>query len=197
MGKKKIQIIKEDILRTIGEKKTQSTFSYLQKEIGIKKSILRKIAEELIKEQLLRKEEEEFSLTEKGEAKINNLLKKHFALENYYKKSKGEKEAHLIAHALEHYISQEVIDKIKRLDLLKDKGQSLIRLNSGGGGIISDFEFSDFHLFERIVSMGIFPGEELFLFRKINDGIVIGIKNKKFAIDKTIAKKIKLVKNDE
>ena len=60
-------------------------------------------------------------------------------------------------------------------------------------GLITDIEGSDYKLFERLVSMGILPGEIIEIRHKIPTGIIVKTNNKIIFLAKTIAKKIKVV----
>jgi Fe2+ transport system protein FeoA len=122
-------------------------------------------------------------------------LRKHLILEKYFKKVRSKKEAHEIAHILEHYISEEVIRNIKKISTLKKKGISLIEFKQKNG-LITDIILG-IGLFERIISMGIFPGEKIKIINEIPNGIVIEVKNKKFVLGKNIAKEIKVLEYEK
>ena len=132
-------------------------------------------------------------LTERGKENAKNILNKHFVLEKYFEKIRSKKEAHNVAHILEHYVSREVINNIKKLSTLKKEGVPLTKFELNKEGIITDITFSDYGLFERIISMGIFLGENIVITNEIPYGIIVQIKNKKFALDKNIAEGIKAV----
>jgi len=69
----------------------------------------------------------------------------------------------------------------------------LTKLELNKKGIITDIIFSDYGLFERIVSMGIFLGEKIRVMYEIPDGIVVNVGGKKFALGKDIAKEIEVL----
>ena len=81
------------------------------------------------------------------------------------------------------------------LSTLKRGSIPLTNLFPNEQGIVSDFTFFDYGLLERIVSMGIFLGDKIGLISEIPNGVIIGIKNKKFALGKDIAKQIRVIKN--
>ncbi|GAI45334.1 unnamed protein product [marine sediment metagenome] len=60
--------------------------------------------------------------------------------------------------------------------------------------LITDITILDNDQFERMVSLGIFPGNKIILMNEIPGGIVVKVKNKKFALSKNIAKKINVLK---
>ena len=118
-------------------------------------------------------------------------MKKHLALEEYFKKIRGRKKAHQIAHILEHYISGEVIKNIREISTLKEDGISLTKFKRENG-LIADIVLS-IGLFERVISMGIFPGEEIEIVKKIPNGVVVKVRDKKIVLDKNIAREIKVL----
>jgi len=186
--------VKEDILRILGERKINVSVEIITEEIKDSSSVLYQAINELENEGLIKSQKGFLKLTGKNKEKANDILRKHLALEEYFKRTKTGREAHEMAHILEHYISQEVLYKLQSLSALKKQSFPLTDLNAGEQGIISDFTFSDYGLFERIISMGMFPGEKVRMINEIPDGIIIRIENKKFAIGKNVAKKIKVIK---
>ena len=85
----------------------------------------------------------------------------------------------------------------RQVSTLKKKGVPLTKLDPNKEGIITDITVADYGLFERLVSMGIFLGEEVIVTNKIPDGIVAKIRNKKFALDRIIAQEIKAVEHEQ
>jgi len=187
--------VKEDILRIIAERKRNVSVELINEEIKDSPSVAQQAIKELENEGLIKSTQGFLKLTGKNKEKADDILRKHLALEDYFKKTKTKKEAHEMAHILEHYISQEVLHKLQSIFALKKQSLLLTDLSPGGQGIISDFTFSDYGLFERIISMGIFPGEKIRMINKISDGITIVIVgNKKLVLGKKIAKEIKVLK---
>ena len=190
-----LKIVKEDILRILGEEESKKTsLESIELEIKVSNLFLFKAVEELEKEDLIESKGDFISLTKEGEQKAKNIIKKHLVLESYFKKTRGEREAHEAAHILEHYVSKEVVDDIKKLSTLKKEGVPLTKFEIKKEGIITDIMFSDYELFERIVSMGMYIGEKIRITNKIPNAIIIALENKKFALDKDIAKGIKVLK---
>ena len=186
--------VKEDILRIIGERKRNVSVETINEEIKDSPSVMHQAVKELENEGLIESQQGFLKLTGKSKEKADDILRKHLALEDYFKRTKTKKEAHEMAHILEHYISQEVLYKLQSLSTLKKQSFPLADLNPEEQGIISDFTFSDYGLFERIVSMGIFPGEKIRMINKIPNGIIIIIENKKLVLGKNVAKEIKVLK---
>jgi Mn-dependent DtxR family transcriptional regulator len=187
-----LTIVKEDILRTLGEKKEVS-LEIIKDEIKVSPSFISIAINELKKEKLVQFQQSFFELTEKGKERAKDVLRKHLVLENYFKETRSKKEAHKIAHIIEHCISEEIIKNIKKLSTFKENGVSLTELAMHKECIIADIIVPDYKLFERIISMGIFPGEKIRVINEIPESIIIQVRNKKFALDRDIVKGIKVL----
>ncbi|MEA1940409.1 MAG: FeoA domain-containing protein [Candidatus Caldatribacteriota bacterium] len=192
-----IKIVKEDILRILSEKKGKVSLNIIKEEIKVSLSFIYEAIEELEREGLIQSQQSFFRLTDKGEENAKEILKKHLVFENYFKKTRTENEAHKIAHILEHYVSEEVLSNIKKLSTFKEEGIYLTKLKLGKKGLITNIVIPGNGLFERVVSMGIVPGEEVIITSEVSNAIIIKIKNKKFALDKDIARKIKVLEYGE
>ncbi len=188
-----IRIVKEDILRILGEKKGSVSPDIIEKEVNASHKYVMRAIGELIKEQLIQGEGSSFKLTEKGQQLTKNILNKHLVCENYFKQSRSETKAHEIAHILEHCVSHEVINSIKKISTFKKEGIPLTKLGFNKEGIITDIMFSDYGLFERIVSMGICLGEKIKVMYNIPDGIIVNVSGKNFAMGNEIAKEIEVL----
>lgn len=189
-----LKIVKEDILRILGERKYKVSLESVKAKINVSHSFVSKAIEDLKKENLIRIEKDFVKLTKIGEAKARDIVKKHLVLENYFKKIKNEEEAHEVSHILEHYVSEEVIKNIKKLSTFKERGTPLTESKLGKESLITDITITDNDQFERMVSLGIFPGNKIILMNEIPSGIVVKVKNKKFALSKNIARKINVLK---
>lgn len=190
-----LKIVKEDILRIVGEEKSKEVpLKAVKSEIKASDLFVFEAIRELEKEGLIRSRKNFLLLTRTGEDRAKDIIKKHLVLENYFKKARSKKEAHKAAHILEHYVSQEVIDNLKKLSTLRKESIPLRKFGFNREGLIGDIVFSDYGLFERIVSMGIFPGERIKITNDIPNGIIVNIGNKKFAIGRDIAKGIKVLR---
>lgn len=187
-----LTIVKEDILRILGEKKRVS-LEIIKDEIKVSTSSILLAINELKKEEFVKSQQSFFELTEKGKERAKDVLRKHLVLENYFKETRSKKEAHKIAHIIEHYISEEIIKNIKKLSTFKETGVSLTELAMHKEGIIADIVVPDYKLFERIISMGIFPGEKIRVINEIPESTIIQVGNKKFALDRDIVKGIKVL----
>jgi len=186
-----LRIVKEDILRILGERQEKISLESLKRKIKVQRSFLSEAIRALKEENLIWVEGKIIRLTKKAQSKAKDIVKKHLVLENYLKKTRSKKEAHKTAHILEHYVSEEVIDNIKKLSTLKKEEVSLVEFKQKEY-LITNIILG-IKLFERIISMGIVPGEKIKTVKEIPNGIIIGIENKKIVLDKNIAKKIKVI----
>jgi len=192
-----LKIVKEDVLRILHERSEKTSLEIMEDEIKVAHPIVTRALEELERDDLITIQEHFILLTELGQKSAKNIVKKHFVLENYFEKTRSKIEAHTIAHILEHYVSREVINNIKKLATLKMKGVPLTKLKLNKEGMITDITLSDYRLFERIVSMGMFLGEKITVTNEIPNGIVVKMKNKKFALDWNVAEEIKAVEYEK
>ena len=191
------KIVKEDILRILCEKNRKTSIEILEGEIKVTHSIISEALETLERNGLIAIQENLISLTELGQENAKDISDKHFMLEDYLEKIGNGIRAHTAAHILEHYVSGEVINNIKKLSTLKKEGIPLTELELNKEGIITDITLMDHGLFERLVSMGVFLGEKVKVVNKIPDGVIAKIKHKKFALDKNIAREIKAVEYEQ
>ena len=188
-----LKIVKEDVLRILCQRRKKTPLEIMKDEIKVAHALISEALEELERDGLIAIQKNFISLTGMGQESAKNIIEKHFVLENYFKKTGSKIEAHTAAHILEHYVSGEVINNIKKLSTLKMEGVPLTKFELKEEGMITDITFSDYKLFERIVSMGIFLGEKITITNEISHGVVVKIRNKKFALDKIIAEEIKVV----
>ena len=188
-----LKIVKEDVLRMLRERKKKTSIGIIKDEIKVAHALIYEALEELERNGLIAIQENSISLTDLGQESAKNILEKHLVLEDYFEKTRRKIEAHTAAHIIEHYVSGEVINNIKKLSTLKMGGVPLTKFELNKEGVITDITFSDYRLFERIVSMGIFLGEKIIITNEISHGVVVKIRNKKFALDRIIAEEIKVV----
>ena len=193
-----LRIVKEDILEVVGRENKRIQLELMKLEVTVSYYYVSEAVKELKKEGLIKvsldkKTKKEFiQLTEKGKIKAEAIIKKHSVLEKYFReKRKSKSEAIEATNILEHYISTEVIRIIEKLSTLKKEGNPLTELRRKEG-LITDINLG-VGLFERIISMGIYPGERIKVASKIPNGIIVEIKNKKFALDNKIARQIKVL----
>ena len=156
-----LKIVREDVLRILGERKAKVSLKVIKAKAKVSSSFLSRTIRDLEEENLIHVKNKSIGLTKKGRDEANIIVKKHLVLENYFGETRSKSEAHKAAQLLEHYVSEEVINNIKKLSTFRKEGVPLTKINLNKGGIITDIAFSDYGLFERIVSMGLFLGEKI------------------------------------
>lgn len=186
-----LEIIEEDVLR-IAEEKNKVSLKFMKSKIKASGPFILETTRKLEKNGLIHLGKSFVRLTKKGQDKAEGIIKKHVVLENYFKKKRSERDAHKAVDILEHYVSREVLNNIKKLSTLKGGDLPLIKFELNRENLITDIEFHG-GLFERIVSMGILPGEKIRVMNKISGGVVVSVNGKKFALGNDIAKRIRVL----
>jgi Mn-dependent DtxR family transcriptional regulator len=192
-----LKIVEEDILRILGERKEKVSLNSMKAKIKVSHSFTSKAIKILEEGGLISIKKGFINLSKNGLDEAKDIVRNHLALEDYFKEMRGERQAHQAAHLLEHYVSEEVINNIKKIITLKKEGVPLTKFGLNKEGLITDIVSSDYKLFERMISIGILPGEVIEVTHKIPSGLIIKIKNKKIVLDKTIAKEIKVLKYEK
>ena len=186
-----LKIVIEDILRMLAEMGNKVPLESIKDEVRASDSIISKAIDKLKKENLILDNRNYYWLTSRGKTEAEDILEKHLSLEKYFIDIKSNEEAHNISHLFEHYISEEVLDNLKKLSTFKGEGLPLVELKKEEG-LITDITL-DTQLFERIISMGIFPGEKIKVIARLPNGVVLRIRNKKIFLAWEMAKNIKVL----
>jgi len=190
-----LKIVKEDILRITGEAKNRKiSLRSMELEINVSNTFMSKAVSELENENLINLKGNFVELTENGLSQAEDIAKRHFSIENYFRKSKNINEAHKAADVLEHYISEEVANNIRKLSTLKESGIPLIKFGIDKEGLIADIMLKDGKLLERIISMGIFLGEKIKVINETSNAVIVKVKGKKIALGREIAKGIMVLR---
>jgi Mn-dependent DtxR family transcriptional regulator len=196
-----LKIVKEDILEVVGRENKKIPLKFMKLEVTISHSFVSKAIKELEEESWVKISSEEgpwkeyIQLTEEGRVRANVIIKKHSVLEKYFKERRSEEEAIEATNILEHYISTEVLDTIKKLSTLKKKGIPLTEFRQEKG-LIANINLN-IELFERMISMGIYIGEKIRIMNRVPSGVIVKIRNKKFVLDKSIAKEIRILEYEK
>jgi DtxR family Mn-dependent transcriptional regulator len=153
-----------------------------------------------------------FSLTKKGILEAFRVLRKHRLLEKFLVDilELPATEVHAEAHRLEHVVSDEALDKIDCLlkspcycphkSRIPGKDDSVYRIDELKPGEKARIVFSRMKTGksqERLNSMGMVPGSEIQMVRKMKKGPnIIKLKGSELALDKGLASQF-YVKKDE
>ena len=183
------KIIREDILRLLGEK-GDSSIDEVKAEAEASEQLISNVLDELKRENLVYLEGEVVKLTNKGIRESEYILKRHLALEKLFRKLFGEEKAHYKAHMWEHHISDEMIRKIADIDITHVKKLSLEDIQSSEEVLIADIEILDNNLIAKAIGIGILPGVKVSVIYRTPDYVVICIGSKKIVLDDDIAKKV-------
>jgi PadR family transcriptional regulator, regulatory protein PadR len=193
-GESILETVKDDILRIIGENKDEKvSLKAIESEIKASGSFVAMAGKQLEEENLIKIRKGFVLPTEKGKKKVDYILKKHSIIEDYLKGIRDNRDSHKEADFLEHYISGEALNNIKKLSTFDGGSLTLEEFGLNREGLITDIDFSVGGLFERMVSMGIFPGERIKIMYNTPDGFVVYVSRKKIALGKDIAKGIKVI----
>jgi len=191
-----LKIVKEDILRLLAEESgNKSPLEFVKSEIKASSSLMSQAIKELEAENLIQAGQDSVALTKQGQSRASNILEKHLTVERYLEKTRSKREAHEAAHVLEHYISHEVIDNLKELSTLGKQGIPLTEFKFNTEGIITDINPTDFRLFERLISMGIVPGERIKITNRIGHTTIATV-NRVFAIGEDVAQGIEVLEHE-
>ncbi len=193
-----LQMVRDDILRICGENKdTNVSLKLLGSKIKASESFISRARKQLEKDGLIQFQKGSIVLTEKGKRKAGYIIKKYSILEDYFKERRDNKNPYKEIDFLEHYISEGALNNIKKLSTFNGTSVPLEELGLDREGLITDIEFYVGGLFERMVSMGIFPGEKIRIMHRTPDGFVVYVSNKKIAIGKDIAKGVMVVEYEK
>lgn len=190
-----LKIVKEDILRILSERRESTSLEIIKDEIKVANPFISKAVKELERNKLITIQEKSILLTKLGQENAKTILRKHLVLEEHFKKTRSTIEPHIAANVIEHYVSIEVINNLKKISTLRKKGVPLTKFEHNKEGLIVEITFSDYKLFERLVSMGLFPGEKIMVISKVLHRMIIKVREKKFALDRSIAERIKALEH--
>lgn len=142
-------------------------------------------------------------LTSSGEAAATGVMKKHKVLETFFEEMLGmdRSAAHHEACTLEHHTSEEAITRLKRFIRSKDPSleDSMNTPQSEECRILSECEegvricikaVKGCGRVERLADLGLIPGEEVLIKRKMAKTVLIQVKGCDIAISADIAKMI-------
>ena len=182
-----LRVAKEDLLRAIVELQTDS-IEEIRQELETPESFTRAV-DQLATEGLVCLSKLSIKLTPAGEEAAGVIVTRHRAIEEYFRHEVDCEEAHRIAHKLEHIIVEEVVYSLKRIRDLENKGNPLSG-DEWGEGLITRVDIADSQLFDRMISMGICPGQWVRTIKRIHGGLIILLGNTQLAVDWEIASQI-------
>lgn len=192
MAKEKdpLQIAKEDVLRFLREINGAVSRDSLYKEIG-EKDLVEKAINELLREGLLNVKDDKVTLSEEGRKDAEKLYRTHSSLEEVLKEFIDD--PHKAAHSIEH-----IVMDVEGLRMLRGKALLLGKLKRNEEAIILTVLEERPTLLSRLYGVGIIPGRKIRVIMSTRDFnlILIGPGNRVISIDREIAKKIVVIKEE-
>ncbi len=184
-----LQILIDDILRLYREKNRPLSIEEIMDETNVNRIEAIDAIKEMKKEGLA-EFKQKLSLTKKGKEKADIVYERHRAIENFF----GGKEAHEIAHSLEHFLKKEDVKSLQ--DIVNKKKDCLRNFEEGEKGIIVASTINDPKIVSRLIGVGIFPASHFKVEKKRNDEIIISTHNKIVVIDSNLANKIYAIREE-
>jgi len=181
--------VQEDLLRMLAEREGEARLAVIREDVS--SSELDSAVDDLVQRELVQLRGDILRLTTSGEEVADHLLEKHLAVEEHFERTRSEEEAHRAAHLLEHRVSLEVIEEMERVASVEREGVSLRGLEQAEA-LVADIGLEG-DVFERLISMGIYPGRKIRVQAELPNIIVVEIGGKLLAIEKAIAEQIEVV----
>jgi Mn-dependent DtxR family transcriptional regulator len=203
------KIAEEDLLKFL-LKKTEN-----QTEPGIEKQFLKQapirnhkfILQRLLLKALVKVDENNIYITDKGKQQANLLVRAHRLWETYLVNQIGltDLQIHNDAEKLEHILPEELLDEVERslgypeldphgsLIPLKTKieGLTLCDLNENESAGIKSEQMSE-HISAELWNLGLVPGARVLVKTIEKDSIVLQHSDKEFSLSKGLARVVKV-----
>lgn len=113
-------------------------------------------------------------------------------IESFIKNQTNSCDANQMAHILEHSLTEDVIKNMFAVSSLKKQGIPLSQFILPSGTIV-DISWNSCNLMTNLISIGIFPGQRIQILSKLVNNYLLEVKRSKIAIDRILAKAIKLI----
>jgi len=184
-----LQVLIDDILRLYREKNKPLSIEEIMDETNVNRTEAVNAIKEM-KRKGLAEFKQRLSLTKKGEEKAEMVYERHKAIENFF----GGKEAHEIAHSLEHFLKKEDIESLQ--DMIYKEKKPLKNFEEGEKGIIVASTINDPKVVSRLIGVGISPASRFRVEKKRDDEMIIFTHNKMVVIDSNIADRIYAIREE-
>jgi len=194
-----LKMHKEDILRAIiefGGEDGKSRVEDILDDLGGDKRLFNKATSEMEAESLIVKKRGVISLTSSGREVAEKIYDKHKFIEEYFSEVFNESNVHILAHALEHCVSDSLLAKMQGELALISETITLSDLKTEEEARIIAIAIPDKKLFSRLLGIGLSPNSEVKLFEKLPGQMVIEVEGRKIALDETVADKILVSRKD-
>jgi len=195
-----LRMYEEDLLRAIlefgtvdGEAETKD----LLDDLGEEQDLFEKALSDLEKKELITRKGTNVILTLTGKEAAKKIYSKHKYIEEYFKEVFNETDVHLLAHALEHCVSDSILAKMKGELALIGETRNLSELSIEDEATIIAISTADKKLFSRLLGLGLFPGSKIKVFEKLRNQLVVEVEERKIALDKSVADMVLISKDKE
>lgn len=194
-----IKMYKEDLLRAIlefGRENGEADTRDLLADVGGEQRLFEQATLDLEKENLITRKEACIVLTPAGREAAEKIYAKHRFIEEYFSEVFHEPEVHILAHALEHCVSDSLLAKMQGELALMSETLNLSDLKTGEQATILAIAVPDKKLFSRLLGIGLSPRSKVKLFEKLQGQLVVEVEGRKIALDTFIANKVLVSKED-
>ncbi len=177
------EILMEDILRLIKEKKSAPSIRDVIEDTKVSKSAVKETIKALEGKKLVKMDKGKITLTEKGDEIAEAIYNYHRATEKLF--------GHKVAHSFEH-----MRDKS---NYLKDASHStpLDSFEEEEEGVIVGMEVENPKVLSRLMGIGLVPGIKFKIVKNSGDMIVLNIGERLIMVDHTTSGRIRGVKSYE
>jgi Mn-dependent DtxR family transcriptional regulator/Fe2+ transport system protein FeoA len=196
--KKQLSMYEEDLLRSILEFGDSDGLNIqeLLVDINGEKNLFDNTVNNLEIDGLITHRGSKIALTHEGKSIAEKIYSKHKYIEEYFREVFNEKEVHVLAHALEHCVSDSILARMRgELALIREKSR-LSDLMPGDKAIVLAISVGDKKLFSRILGLGLFPSVKVRVFESYKGQMVLEVDDRKIALDKVIAEKVLISKQN-
>jgi Mn-dependent DtxR family transcriptional regulator/Fe2+ transport system protein FeoA len=194
-----LKMYKEDLLRAIlefGRGNGEADAKDLLSDVGGEQRLFEQATLEMEKEKLITRKGECIVLTPSGREVAEKIYAKHRFIEEYFSEVFNEPNVHILAHALEHCVSDSLLAKMQGELALMSETLNLSDLRTGEQAMILAIAVPDKKLFSRLLGIGLSPGSKVKLFEKLPGQLVVEVEGRKIALDTLIADKVLVSKED-
>jgi len=194
-----LEMYKEDLLRAILEFGTgngEADAEDLLSDVGDDKRLFEKATLEMEEGKLLTRRGGRIVLTPGGREAAKKIYVKHRFIEEYFSEVFKETNVHLLAHALEHCVSDSLLAKMKGELALMSETLNLSELKVGENATILAIAVSNKKLLSRLLGIGLSPRSKVKLYEKLPGQLVVEAEGRKIALDMFIADKVLVSKED-
>jgi Mn-dependent DtxR family transcriptional regulator/Fe2+ transport system protein FeoA len=188
-----LKMYKEDLLRAtleFGRETGEIEVTALLADVEGEPYLFERAILDLEKESLITRKGGNIILTPVGREVAEKIYAKHRFIEEYFQRVFNESDVHILAHALEHCVSDSILAKMKGELALTSETRNLSDLKNGEEAVILAIAVHDKKLFSRLLGLGFTPGAKIRLFEKLQSQLVVDVEGRKIALDTLIADKV-------